>query len=176
MFAGFNDVLEVGCADAYGAPIVLNEVNSLVACDFDSMFIDDAKRNHPFRDKIEFRIHDMVEKPMKKAFEGVFSLDVLEHIDQSREGDFMRNICQSLSDNGACIIGMPSLESQLYASTISKLGHVNCKTGPELKSFLSKYFERVFIFSMNDEVVHTGYQPMSQYLLALCCHPLLSAN
>ena len=84
----------------------------------------------------------------------------------------MRNICSSLSKNGTCIIGMPSLESQAYASDISKLGHVNCKKSSELKLFLTQYFERVFTFSMNDEVVHTGFQPMSQYLLALCCFPI----
>lgn len=172
MFSGFNNVLEVGCADAFGTPIVSNEVKHLVACDFDSLFIDDAKRNHPFRKKIDFQVHNIVESPMNEKFEGIFSLDVLEHIDKKNEDKFMRNICSSLSKNGTCIIGMPSLESQAYASDISKLGHVNCKKSSELKLFLTQYFERVFTFSMNDEVVHTGFQPMSQYLLALCCFPI----
>lgn len=70
------------------------------------------------------------------------------------------------------VIGMPSTESQVYASEISKLGHVNCKKWPELKAFLMRHFERVFIFSMNDEVLHTGYTLMAHYLLALCCNPL----
>jgi hypothetical protein len=26
------------------------------------------------------------------------------------------------------------------------------------------------MFSMNDEVVHTGYHKMAHYLFALCCH------
>lgn len=172
MFTGFNSVLEVGCADAFGTPIVFNEVRSLVACDFDSMFIDDAKRNHPFKDVINFQTHNMVEKPIGAEFEGVFSLDVLEHINKQDENKFIQNICLSLTKSGSCIIGMPSLESQLYASEISKLGHVNCKKATELKSLLDKYFERVFIFSMNDEVLHTGFHPMSQYLLALCCIPI----
>jgi len=55
MFSGFNNVLEVGCADAFGTPIFSNEVKHLVACDFDSLFIDDAKRNHPFNKKINFK-------------------------------------------------------------------------------------------------------------------------
>jgi len=28
----------------------------------------------------------------------------------------------------------------------------------------------VFVFSMNDEVVHTGFYPMAHYLLAVACH------
>ena len=38
-----------------------------------------------------------------------------------------------------------------------------------LKSDLLKYFNNVFVFSMNDETVHTGYYPMAHYFLALCC-------
>ena len=64
---------------------------------------------------------------------------------------------------------MPSLESQKYASEPSKIGHVNCKTAAQLKSLSEVYFNNVFIFSMNDEVLHTGFHPMSHYLFSLCC-------
>jgi hypothetical protein len=66
---------------------------------------------------------------------------------------------------------MPSLESQKYASPISKAGHVNCQTLPQLKATMEKYFHHVFMFSMNDEVVHTGYHKMAHYLMALCAGP-----
>jgi hypothetical protein len=67
------------------------------------------------------------------------------------------------------IVGMPSLESQAHASPQSKAGHVNCKSGKALKSVLEKHFHNVFLFSMNDEVVHTGFAPMAHYLFGLCC-------
>jgi hypothetical protein len=66
------------------------------------------------------------------------------------------------------IIGTPSIQSQVYASAASKIGHINCKDGPGLKGLMSEFFENVFIFSMNDEVVHTGFYPMAHYLFALC--------
>jgi len=34
---------------------------------------------------------------------------------------------------------------------------------------MRRYFFKVFMFPMNDEVVHTGYSAMSHYNLALCC-------
>ncbi len=171
IFSGFNKVLEIGCADAFATPLISKEVKELVACDFDKVFIEDIKKTHPYNQKIRFAQHNMVAYPFKEKFDGAYALDVLEHIDKSNEDAFMKNIQKSLLSNGTCIIGMPSTESQMYASEISKLGHVNCKKGPELKDFLMNYFERVFVFSMNDEVVHTGYAPMAHYLLALCCHP-----
>ena len=66
------------------------------------------------------------------------------------------------------IIGIPSLESQVHASPQSKEGHVNCKSGKDLKRLLERFFYNVFLFSMNDEVVHTGFYPMAHYLLAVC--------
>mgnify|MGYP007028595943 CR=1 FL=1 len=34
-----------------------------------------------------------------------------------------------------------------------------------------RFFDNVFLFSMNDEVVHTGFTPMAHYLFALCVGP-----
>ena len=48
-----------------------------------------------------------------------------------------------MKSDGVCIIGMPSVQSQIYASEIIKLGHINCKTGEYLKIFLQKFFEKV---------------------------------
>ena len=75
---------------------------------------------------------------------------------------------KSVSKNGVVIIGSPSLQSQTYASKGSKEGHVNCKDGKELKRVMEQHFENVFLFSMNDEVVHTGFHPMAHYLITLC--------
>jgi hypothetical protein len=75
----------------------------------------------------------------------------------------------SLQSHGVALLGMPSLESQLYASPISRAGHVNCKGMPDFKSTMQRYFHNVFMFSMNDEIIHTGYHKMAHYLFALCC-------
>ena len=57
-----------------------------------------------------------------------------------------------------------------YASELSKIGHVNCKTAPDLRELMSNFFNTVFIFSMNDEVVHTGFHKMAHYIFAVCCN------
>jgi hypothetical protein len=101
----------------------------------------------------------------------LFSLDVIEHIARENEHAYVAHLCESLTENGLLMIGTPSLESQAYASPPSKAGHINCKTGNELKALLGNYFEHVFMFSMNDEVVHTGFSQMAHYLFALCTGP-----
>ena len=145
----------------------MKEVNSLSACDFDPVFIKDAKMTHPFAGEIEFFVHDMVASAVGNSYDGIYFLDVLEHIQPQDEAKFMNNVMQGLTENGMCIAGIPSLESQTYASDISKAGHVNCKSGQEFKDMFKKYFRNVLMFSMNDEVLHTGFFPMSQYLFAI---------
>src|SRR4029453_14058004 len=98
-----------------------------------------------------------------------YALDVIEHIPVEVEQVFLGNILQSLTPEGILILGLPSLESQSYASPPSKAGHVNCKTGKGLREVLEKFFYNVFVFSMNDEVVHTGFAPMAHYLIGLGC-------
>ena len=72
-----------------------------------------------------------------------------------------------LEPNGVAIFGSPTLESQMYASKWSKEGHVNCKTGYELKALIERYFKQVFLLGMNDETLHTGYSKMSHYNFVL---------
>ena len=99
----------------------------------------------------------------------VRALDVLEHIPAEDERRFVGHMVQSLSQHGKLVIGMPSLESQQYASPASRAGHVNCKTEEGLQTLLSEFFHHVFQFAMNDEVVHTGFGPMAHYRLAIGC-------
>jgi SAM-dependent methyltransferase len=169
MLSGKKFVGELGCGDAFGARIVLQEVGHVVAYDFDPVFIDDIRQRQSKKWPIVARLHDIVEAPLPDCHDGVYSLDVIEHIDVRDEDAYLRNLRDSLTDDGVLIIGTPSLESQEYASPPSKAGHVNCKSGVQLKALLGNYFENVFLFSMNDEVVHTGFSPMAHYLFAVCC-------
>ena len=169
MLAGRHHVLEVGCADAFGTRIVLQEVEKLTATDFDPLFVDDARSRMTERWSFDCIVHDMLSGPVPGSYDGVYALDVLEHIVPSDEDLFLTNMLASLERNGVAVIGMPSLESQDYASPISKAGHVNCKTMPDFKATMERHFHNVFMFSMNDEVVHTGFHKMAHYLFALCC-------
>jgi 2-polyprenyl-3-methyl-5-hydroxy-6-metoxy-1,4-benzoquinol methylase len=169
IMAGRNKVLEIGCADAFATRIVQQAVEELTAVDFDSVFIEDVKQRMNPKWPLNCFVHDMLKGPVAGTYDGIYALDVLEHIRPDDEHAFLKNALGSLEPHGIMVIGMPSLESQDYASPISRAGHVNCKSMPDLKSILEQYFHNVFVFSMNDEMVHTGFHKMAQYLMALCC-------
>jgi 2-polyprenyl-3-methyl-5-hydroxy-6-metoxy-1,4-benzoquinol methylase len=169
MLAGRERVLEVGCADGFPTRLVAQTVKSVVGVDFDPQFINDANERKSDRWPIDFRVHDVMAAAVPGSFDGAFALDVIEHIPKQHEDRFLQNIRASLTGEGVLIIGTPSLASQQYASPQSKEGHINCKTAEELQATLQRHFAQVFIFSMNDEVVHTGYSKMAHYYMALCC-------
>ena len=171
MLDGFDRVLEIGCGDGFGSRIVAQRVSQLTLSDVDPLLLENAKQHWVsanLRTKVQFVVLDLLKKQFDERFDGIYFLDVLEHIDKNDEDLFMSNVLELCEDNATCIIGIPSKESQVYASPRSKAGHINCKSGDELKLFLSKFFRNVYLFSMNDELVHTGFSGMAHYLFALC--------
>ena len=170
MLSGVESALEVGCADAWGSRIVQQEVGSLTVSDFDPVFIEDVENRMEDDWKMDTLVHDMLVGPVEKKFDAAYLVDVIEHIEEKDEERFVGNIVGSLNERGVCIVGTPSIESQAYASPPSKAGHVNCKNGPGLKGLMQKFFHNVFLFSMNDEVIHTGFHPMAHYLWTVCAN------
>lgn len=160
MLRGCKFVLEVGCGDMTGAPIVRNVVENYIGIDPDPTY-------GPHKDCL---VHDILDGPVGQgsSFDGVFALDVLEHIEPTDEDKFFRNIIATLKPHGTVIIGAPSLESQPYASELSRRHHVNCKTGQQMCETLNRHFRNVFLFGMNDYALNDGFDQMCHYRIALC--------
>ncbi len=170
MLNGQKNCFEMGCGDAFGTRIVRQVVKNVCAYDIDNIFIKLNKKenlNNP-NFNISFINHDILKKPLPKKFSSGYSLDVLEHINPKYTSKYFSNIKKSLLDDGIFIVGMPSLESQKFASKESLEGHVNCMKAQDLLKHCLKHFKNAFIFSMNDEVLHTGFFPMSNYIFCLC--------
>lgn len=168
LLSGKHRVMEVGCGDAFGSRIVKQEVDDLTVTDVDPIFVEDIEARRDPAWPMSAHVHDMLSGPFSGEFDAIYSLDVLEHIQPAQERVFLSNVLCSLRRDGVLIVGMPSLESQAHASPQSKEGHVNCKTGRDLRRLMEEYFHNVFLFSMNDETVHTGFYPMAHYLIAVC--------
>jgi 2-polyprenyl-3-methyl-5-hydroxy-6-metoxy-1,4-benzoquinol methylase len=172
MLSGMGSVLEVGCADGFALPVVLQEVKHVHGVDIDQAFIEWAEQNAKREGhNATFEVLDITRGVPAGNFDGALSLDVIEHITPAEEAAFMRNICRSLQDHGVCVIGTPNITSDTYASERSRTGHVNLKSADTLRETMRTHFHNVFMFSMNDEVVHTGFSPMAHYLFAVGVGP-----
>jgi hypothetical protein len=155
MLQGASTVLEVGCGDGTGAQIVKPVVEELICID-----------REPTSTGVQW---DILSGPFETdPLDAVYALDVLEHVVPEQEDWALFNMRAHLKSFGKFIIGMPSRESQLHASRLSKLHHVNCKTEQELRSTMEKHFNAVFMFGLNDYTLHDGYGPLCHYRLAVC--------
>jgi len=159
---------EVGCGDAFGARIVLQEVEQVTVYDFDPVLIEDVRQRRSERWPIDAYVHDIVLGTLPSKHDAIYSLDVIERMRGEDEHAYISNLRDSLEDNGVLIIGTASAESQIYSSLQGNAGTLNCRSGMELKALLESYFDRTFIFSMNDEIVHPGFHPLAHYLFAIC--------
>ncbi len=167
MLEGRERVMEVGCGDGFGVPITAQAVKEkLYAVDWEERLIKSNMERLKFLDRVEFIQNDMNSSAVDVKVSAIYNIDVIEHLDPDKEDDFMKNMIKSYErkEDAVMIIGTPNLTAAAYASPQSAALHINLKDQKSLKELLDKYFYNVFLFGMNDEVVHTGYAPMCQYI------------
>jgi len=163
-----KNVLELGCSEGIGAPILAEFASSYTGVDNDKPAIDAAKRNW-MDEKFHFIESDFFAPPFG-VFDSLICLDVVEHVYPEHEETFWKMIGGNLSEEGICIIGTPNITSSAYASKASMEGHVNLFSAERLSETMDKIFYNHFMFGMNDEIVHTGFHPMCHYLLCIGCN------
>lgn len=166
MLDGKARVLEVGCGDAFGLPVVLQTVGHVHGIDFEPLLLAD-NRKRLAGGNCAFSVLDITEARPEGTFDAAYSLDVIEHVPADREDLFCANICAALVRTGVFIMGTPNVTASAHASEGSRIGHINLKSHGDMRQLLSRYFDNVFMFSMNDEIVHTGYGPMAHYLIGM---------
>ncbi len=165
-------VLEVGCMEGFGSIVLEKFVKSLYAIDFYKPHLKEIECSN-YKSQVTFGSADFLDRNILFGgnFNGIVSFDVLEHIDPNQENYFFESMLINLHKAGICIVGMPSVESQIYAQKANKRAHINCKSGVDFRQLCEKFFSNVFLFSMNDEVVHTGFSKMAHYLICICVNP-----
>ena len=167
MFEGMDLVLEVGCGDGFGAPVIAQAVKRVIAIEPDVRHIKGNQQRLKGLKNVEFRAMSICEGPLPEKFDAAFSIDVVEHLDKPLNQSFFENQCASLKSDGVCIVGTPNITANKYASPRSRVQHINLQSQASLKKMMSKYFKRVFMFGMNDEILHTGYAPMCHYIFGM---------
>lgn len=158
-------VLEIGCNEGFGTILLSEFSQKTVGVDIDREAIQRADINFG-SDKLRFVHQDFLGADIGR-FQGVVSLDTIEHIYPENEKPFFDSICRNMTSDGICIIGTPNELSNKYASELSQKVHINLYTWERLQRTMASYFQHVMLFSANDEMVHTGFYNMAHYLIAV---------
>ena len=161
-------LLELGCSEGIGTPILAEFARSYTGVDLDADAIAAAQRNFAAANRT-FIADDFLGKTYGR-FGAVVSLDVCEHIVPELENRYFDTIAANITDAGVAVVGTPNKTADQYASAMSKAGHVNLFDAAHLMRAMRRVFHNVFPFGINDEVVHTGYAPMCHYLVCVGCN------
>ena len=165
------DVLEVGCGDGIGLPILASAARNVYAADWDKRLLMDNQERMNFLKNVQYKEVDFNVETCDDLgnIDAVVLIDVIEHLAPDSESEFMDHVIHCITDKqtGFMIIGTPNITASEYASPQSKVQHCNLKSMESLRSLMAERFYNVFMFGQNDEVVHTGYAPMCHYIWAL---------
>jgi 2-polyprenyl-3-methyl-5-hydroxy-6-metoxy-1,4-benzoquinol methylase len=169
MIGAGKRVLEVGCSEGFGTVLLAEHAASVLGVDLDADAIGVANATVA-SSTLRFEVGDVLTHELG-TFDAAVTLDVIEHIYPKHEDAFLARIAASLEADGVLVIGTPNVTSDQYASPVTRRGHVNLFSAERLRELGGRHFHNVFIFSANDEMIHTGFTPLAHYLIALCVGP-----
>lgn len=166
-----RNILEVGCGDGFGLPILADAAKYVWAVDWDARNVEGIKKRLSHIHNVSYKQVDFNEESYDGFgdVDSVVAIDVIEHINPEKEKHFMDNIidCYTEREKAVMLMGTPNITASAYQSKQSKIQHINLKSMETLQELMSNYFENVFLFGQNDEVIHTGYAPMCHYIWAM---------
>ena len=167
MLQGRERVMEIGAGDGFGLPMVAQAVTHVSAVDWDQRLLDGNARRLKHLTNVSYVLADLNYEAPDVKVDAAYWVDVIEHLDAVTESTVLQNILRCLPDNGVLLTGTPNKTASPYASIQSERAHINLKTMEELRALMQRHFHNVFMFGMNDEVLHTGYAQMCHYIWSL---------
>lgn len=166
-----DSVLEIGSGSGLGSILLGQHCSFITGIDVKQTEVEEA-RSINRRENVEFKVGDFFKMNLEKKYDAVIAMDVIEHMPEEKGNELVRLMATNLKKSGMIIIGTPSLYSYPYQGKLSQASHVKCYDLDELVTMVEKYFLRTLTFSMNDEVVHTGYHKMAWYYFVLAFYPI----
>jgi 2-polyprenyl-6-hydroxyphenyl methylase/3-demethylubiquinone-9 3-methyltransferase len=97
-------VLDVGCGGGFDAAYFKKKGFDVAGCDISRAAVESAKKRFP---GTNFFLHNFEERPLKKKYDSVICIDVIEHLFFYRE--FLRNIYLSLNKGGVLVVSTPNV-------------------------------------------------------------------
>ena len=168
-----NDrIIDVGCGGGLSTFYYSNFCSKALGIDNDSR----RKKewcSHKSK-KLDF-IHLDAKSLDKIKFDAncIINVDFIEHISKKEGINFIKDCKHYLENqtnkrNKMLIIGTPSYYSKKYRAKHNLKHHKYEYKPEELYNLCSKNFSRVLKFSMNDELVHTGFDKLGWFFFLIC--------
>ena len=161
-----DTVLEVGSGTGIGSIFISQHTKYVTGVEPGIADFEAAKAMNR-RDNVEFQNDSIFDFCPNTAFDAVIAVDVIEHFDINDGRRLLVAMQKNCKPDGVIIVGSPSVYSFPYQGANSQAAHIHCYDQAELVALMDEMFSRTFVFSMNDEIVHTGHPKMAWYYFAV---------
>ena len=161
-------VLDLGCGHGYSSHFFAQTARQVIGVD---LYADIPAVSERFdADNLKFIQADILDPPPEITDEpitAVTAIDVIEHFHREDGVSIIERYAEALPNGGMMILGSPSKFSQMYRSNQSLDVHFYEYEPEELRELCDLYFKRTLLFSMNDELVHTGFNKLAWFFFVL---------
>lgn len=165
-----DNVLEVGSGTGIGAQFLAQHCDFVTGLEIKEADHGDAVTSQR-RKNVRFLLQSLFDYDLNARHDAVVCLDVIEHMG-AEEGDaFVKRMAHHTKPDGMLIMGSPSIYSYPHQGKYSQASHVHCYDQQEMVDLVDRYYRRSLVFSMNDEIVHTGHPKMAWYYIAIGMMP-----
>lgn len=155
-------VLDVGCSEGFGTYLMGKECGWAKGIDLNPEAISVAKSNF-YEKTVEFSLADVLKLDANVKFDAIVNFNAIEHLSTAENHLFWNSHLQLIKSEGLVIIGTPN------PITLGRNDTSNDYTFDHLETEMSRYFDYVFPFVANDEVVHTGNPFLAEFYIFVGC-------
>jgi GT2 family glycosyltransferase/ubiquinone/menaquinone biosynthesis C-methylase UbiE len=146
-------ILDAATGDGYGAAILSESAEKVIAIDISETAISIAKNKYK-NDNLVFQVASISEIPIQdNSIDFVVSFETIEHVDVEIQTRFINEVKRVLKDDGILIISTPNKKKYSDDYNYKNPFHVKEFYLDEFKNFLSKHFEDMVIYHQKNEVV-----------------------
>ncbi len=170
MLSSEDIVLDVGCGSGMSSHFFSKFSKKVIGVDNTDNYL--SYWNEIKSKNLKFIQSDIFNLKLENAenINAIVALDFIEHFNLIEGKKMIQDFAEILNkrEGGIFICGTPSKFSQTYRAEHNKKHHLYEYEPEELKALCRKHFNRVFLFSMNDEMVHTGFEKLAWYIFVVC--------
>ena len=161
-------VLDVSCSEGLGSYILGKECGFAQGLDQDQEAIRSAQSNFS-EDFIKFDSLDFLKMSGKPEWDAIIHLGMTDPILPETGDALLEVTCLNLKPEALTIVCTPSQIANEFNSIALEKGQERFYYHESLEETMKRFFEFVFLFAVNDEVIHTGLMPLARYYIAVGC-------
>ncbi len=153
-------VVDIACGEGYGSAILAATAEKVTGIDISEEVIAHAAKTYGSVQNLQFTVGAADAIPIAdRSIDLVVAFETIEHLDETTQEGFLKEIKRILKTNGILVISTPDKSN--YSDRHGHINefHVKEFTGDEFRGFLQQHFKSVQSYEQGYEIVSAISEP-----------------